>query len=103
MLSLLMLSREDMNRSEQESLYRTSRKLSLVPMDTAPSRRPSFSFQRGQHEGAGEDLVLSVLKSPVNHIGAAGGQVIMEEVEESCEFEDEVDSEEERHVFDDGR
>lgn len=99
-----MLSRDDMNRSEQESLYRTSRKLSLVPMDPVPSRRASSSFQRGQHEGTGEDLVLSVLKSPVNHVGAAGGHSVSEQlVEESCEFEEEADSEEERHVFDDGR
>lgn len=74
-------------------------------MDPVPSRRASFSFQRGQHEGTGEDLVLSVLKSPVNHVGAAGGHSISEQlVEESGEFEEEeADSEEERHVFDDGR
>lgn len=105
MLSLLMLSRDDMNRSEQESLYRTSRKLSLVPMDTVPSRRASISYPRGQQEGGtGEDLVLSVLKSPVNHIGGATGITVTEEkLMESCEFEEEADSDEERHVFDDGR
>ncbi|XP_015835058.1 potassium voltage-gated channel subfamily KQT member 1 isoform X2 [Tribolium castaneum] len=55
MLSLVMLS--EMNRSEQESLYRTSRKLSLVPIGSSP------------HAGApSDDLVLSVLKSPVNHV-----------------------------------
>lgn len=98
-----MLSRDDMNRSEQESLYRTSRKLSLVPMDTAPSRRPSSSCPRGQQqEGAVEDLVLSVLKSPINHIGATGVSIATEKMEESCEFEEEIESEEERHMFDDG-
>ncbi|XP_018579607.1 potassium voltage-gated channel subfamily KQT member 1 [Anoplophora glabripennis] len=53
MLSLVMF--HDMNRSEQESLYRTSRKLSLVPL--SQPNPPAYS----------EDLVLSVLKSPVNH------------------------------------
>lgn len=102
-----MLSRDDMNRSEQESLYRTSRKLSLVPMDTAASRRPSFisTYVRTQQEGntTGEDLVLSVLKSPVNHIGTetTTEKLMME----SCVFDedDEADSDEEKRVFDDGR
>lgn len=66
-------------------------------MDPAPSRRSSSSYPRGPQEGAGEDLVLSVLKSPINHVGTA------EKLEESCEFDEEIDSEEERHVFDDGR
>lgn len=80
MLSLVML--RDMNRSEQESLYRTSRKLSLVPLSRNPSHGNIFDVRRGscarvscpeegsrgaspQHQ---EDLVLSVLKSPVNHV-----------------------------------
>lgn len=94
-----MLSREDMNRSEQENLYRTSRKLSLVPMDAAPSRRASSTCLRGQQDGSGEDLVLSVLKSPVNHVGLT---VTTEKLEETCECEEEMDSEEERHPFGDG-
>ncbi|XP_044254988.1 potassium voltage-gated channel subfamily KQT member 1-like isoform X2 [Tribolium madens] len=57
MLSLVMLS--EMNRSEQESLYRTSRKLSLVPIGG------SFEPHR---DAPSDDLVLSVLKSPVNHV-----------------------------------
>ncbi|XP_063927847.1 potassium voltage-gated channel subfamily KQT member 1-like isoform X2 [Zophobas morio] len=60
MLSLVMF--REMNRSEQESLYRTSRKLSLVPIG-------SGHFE-AKPEPA-DDLVLSVLKSPVNHVGAA--------------------------------
>lgn len=71
-----------MNRSEQESLYRTSRKLSLVSVARNPSHGNIFEVRRGscarascpdeqsrvaspQHQ---EDLVLSVLKSPVNHV-----------------------------------
>lgn len=71
MLSFAMLS--DMNRSEQENLYRTSRKLSLVPSACGNllERRTSCSKT---YEGAvspqpyADDLVLSVLKSPINHI-----------------------------------
>lgn len=105
MLSLLMLSRDDMNRSEQESLYRTSRKLSLVPMDAVHSRRASSACLRGAQDGAGaggEDLVLSVLKSPVNHIGAAGTMITTEKLDERSECDEEVDSEEEGHRFSDG-
>ncbi|CAH1105634.1 unnamed protein product [Psylliodes chrysocephalus] len=101
MLSLVMF--RDMNRSEQENLYRTSRKLSLVPISQSTSieRRASTAIkeesqQTYHNEGAyrrhsykqeddfspilaedlqrgsspanySEDLVLSVLKSPVNH------------------------------------
>ncbi|CAG9856839.1 unnamed protein product [Phyllotreta striolata] len=100
MLSLVMF--RDMNRSEQEILYRTSRKLSLVPISQSTSieRRASAvkedAPQSYNNEGAyrrhsykqeedfcpiltedlqrsssppnfSEDLVLSVLKSPVNH------------------------------------
>ncbi|XP_068908480.1 potassium voltage-gated channel subfamily KQT member 1-like isoform X2 [Tenebrio molitor] len=57
MLSLVMF--RDMNRSEQESLYRTSRKLSLVPIG---------GHFDGRREEPADDLVLSVLKSPVNHV-----------------------------------
>lgn len=77
MLSFAMLG--DMNRSEQENLYRTSRKLSLVPSACGHSqgnlleRRTSCSRS---YEGAtspqpfSDDLVLSVLKSPVNHVSS---------------------------------
>ncbi|GJQ83141.1 hypothetical protein Trydic_g15378 [Trypoxylus dichotomus] len=87
MLSLVMLG--DMNRSEQENLYRTSRKLSLVPIagnhshgGVFDSDRRRTSTARGfedstpsklQHQQETAvypgDLVLSVLKSPVNHVG----------------------------------
>lgn len=83
MLSLVMLQR-DMNRSEQENLYRTSRKLSLVPIAGNHSHGNIFDSdkRRSSHakvfddsatkcrEAYPEDLVLSVLKSPVNHVGA---------------------------------
>lgn len=77
-----MLQR-DMNRSEQENLYRTSRKLSLVPIAGNHSHGNIFDSdkRRSSHtkifednvkcrESYPEDLVLSVLKSPVNHVGA---------------------------------
>ncbi|KAG5876220.1 hypothetical protein JTB14_013973 [Gonioctena quinquepunctata] len=89
-----------MNRSEQENLYRTSRKLSLVPIGnpTPDSRRQSGNREEALYHSEGayrrhsfiredftpfltsddrsdsppppaypQDLVLSVLKSPVNH------------------------------------
>lgn len=105
MLSLVMF--HDMNRSEQESLYRTSRKLSLVPLSQPTESRRSSTIQEPAYRNEGayrrrsyikedftpiltdcdlvgkedtgqavggedppaysEDLVLSVLKSPVNH------------------------------------
>ncbi|XP_074039471.1 potassium voltage-gated channel subfamily KQT member 1 isoform X2 [Leptinotarsa decemlineata] len=98
MLSLVMF--RDMNRSEQENLYRTSRKLSLVPIShPTDSRRPSGIREEATYHNEGayrrhsyiredftpilttedfhrsdspppaypQDLVLSVLKSPVNH------------------------------------
>ncbi|XP_060532105.1 potassium voltage-gated channel subfamily KQT member 1-like isoform X2 [Cylas formicarius] len=84
MLSLVMLP-SAMNRSEQENLYRTSRRLSLVPigidhshgnlldLGNGEERRHSFvkpkNGERQQHVNT-DDLVLSVLKSPVNHAGA---------------------------------
>lgn len=104
MLSLVMLQ-SDMNRSEQENLYRTSRKLSLVPITGNHSHGNIFDSdkRRSSHtkifddntavsatatgtatttsgiinkcnrdtsyHTAAEDLVLSVLKSPINHIG----------------------------------
>lgn len=74
MLSVVMF--EDMNRSEQESLYRTSRTLSLVP--AAPRVRhhshgnirqdSSVKIFSERNSSYSEDLVLSVLKSPLNHI-----------------------------------
>ncbi|KAK9693012.1 hypothetical protein QE152_g34485 [Popillia japonica] len=86
MLSLVMLG--DMNRSEQENLYRTSRKLSLVPITGSHAHAGVFDSDRRrtstarmyeessaklqQHEAGAvypEDLVLSVLKSPLNHVG----------------------------------
>ncbi|XP_076255707.1 potassium voltage-gated channel subfamily KQT member 1-like isoform X2 [Rhynchophorus ferrugineus] len=86
MLSLVMVPRV-MNRSEQENLYRTSRRLSLVPMELDRShgnlldagefggdRRASFlrgtksKSDDGQHSTFGDDLVLSVLKSPFNNV-----------------------------------
>lgn len=91
-----------MNRDEQETLYRTSRTLSLVP-GTAPTKLRHYShgnihqihgivpsnvnksasvniYPDTEDEGDDEDnnqtgrinpedLVLSVLKSPLNHIG----------------------------------
>lgn len=73
MLSLVMF--RDMNRSEQESLYRTSRKLSLVPVShhgnnayEVANRRHSW-VRDETPSGYSDDLVLSVLKSPINHIG----------------------------------
>lgn len=92
MLSLVMLKR-DMNRSEQENLYRTSRKLSLVPIagnhshgnifdsdkrrsshakifdDNTMCRDASSTTNTAATTTYPEDLVLSVLKSPVNHVG----------------------------------
>lgn len=82
MLSLVMLQR-DMNRSEQENLYRTSRKLSLVPIAGNHSHGNIFDSDKRRSSHAKifddntkcrdttypEDLVLSVLKSPVNHVG----------------------------------
>ncbi|XP_056637135.1 potassium voltage-gated channel subfamily KQT member 1 isoform X1 [Diorhabda sublineata] len=99
MLSLVMF--RDMNRIEQENLYRTSRKLSLVPISqsTSVERRASVIKEESAYHNEGayrrhsykkddddfapiltedlqrcsdppnftEDLVLSVLKSPVNH------------------------------------
>lgn len=82
----------DMNRSEQENLYRTSRKLSLVPIagnhshanvfdsdrrrtSTAralPYAAPTVTEDSAKSQEAAytqQDLVLSVLKSPVNHVG----------------------------------
>lgn len=75
MLSLVMFG--DMNRSEQESLYRTSRKLSLVPVNhsTVCERRTSCTriccpdAQPKCRDRPHADLVLSVLKSPLNHGG----------------------------------
>lgn len=80
MLSLVML--RDMNRSEQENLYRTSRKLSLVPIAGNHSHGNIFESDKRRHSHAkvfedtskcretySDDLVLSVLKSPVNHVG----------------------------------
>lgn len=73
MLSLVML--RDMNRSEQENLYRTSRKLSLVPMSGNHPHGNAFESDRRRNscakafESPCEDLVLSVLKSPINHVG----------------------------------
>lgn len=76
MLSFAMLG--DMNRSEQENLYRTSRKLSLVPSACGHSqgnlleRRTSCcakSYECGSPQPVStDDLVLSVLKSPINHV-----------------------------------
>lgn len=63
MLSFVMF--RDMNRSEQESLYRTSRKLSLVPVAGNHSHANS---RRQSRDEPTDDLVLSVLKSPVNHV-----------------------------------
>lgn len=78
MLSLVMF--RDMNRSEQESLYRTSRKLSLVPIgqsfDPTPPPPPPPS----------DDLVLSVLKSPVNHVSAECAPSSEEENSERLPF-----------------
>lgn len=88
-----------MNRDEQESLYRTSRTLSLVP-STASKKTRHYSHgnihqihippgspycsrvgvksasvklypdtdEELEHGEGREDLVLSVLKSPLNHI-----------------------------------
>ncbi|XP_044748819.1 potassium voltage-gated channel subfamily KQT member 1 [Coccinella septempunctata] len=77
MLSFVMF--REMNRSEQENLYRTSRKLSLVPLAGNQSFGNLHDCSR-RHSAirpdepspstfTGEDLVLSVLKSPVNHMG----------------------------------
>ncbi|XP_025835043.1 potassium voltage-gated channel subfamily KQT member 1 [Agrilus planipennis] len=81
MLSFVML--RDMNRSEQENLYRTSRRLSLVPGTRSDNGRGSgiepgaegSSRKRagGGGEGDAESLVLSVLKSPINHIDPRKG------------------------------
>ncbi|XP_065159715.1 potassium voltage-gated channel subfamily KQT member 1 isoform X2 [Atheta coriaria] len=77
MVSSLVMLFGDMNRSEQENLYRTSRKLSLVPIPNPTGGERRHSAQpastkayddRTAPAGTGEDLVLSVLKSPVNHI-----------------------------------
>lgn len=84
MLSLVMPG--DMNRSEQENLYRTSRKLSLVPIagnhshgnfESDRQRRSSCAKAYEDHPSpkchdhyAEDHLVLSVLKSPLNHVGA---------------------------------
>ncbi|XP_071056069.1 potassium voltage-gated channel subfamily KQT member 1-like isoform X2 [Onthophagus taurus] len=87
MLSLVMFG--DMNRSEQENLYRTSRKLSLVPIagnhahptslfESERSRRNScakaYEERNKCHDVYPEDLVLSVLKSPINHVGSEHGR-----------------------------
>lgn len=93
-----MPQRKTMNRSEQENLYRTSRKLSLVP--AADRRRPSAAriFDSGaarcREKRNGEDLVLSVLRSPVNHVGAEaedvsyGGGVDLGRRRPSCSEDD---------------
>lgn len=90
MLSLIMFG--NMNRSEQENLYRTSRKLSLVPIATgahpygqhfdSDKRRSSFakvfdssSTKCRDTNTYSDSLVLSVLKSPVNQIGAESKDV----------------------------
>ncbi|GLV37270.1 KCNQ potassium channel [Carabus blaptoides fortunei] len=77
MLSVAMF--EDMNRSEQESLYRTSRTLSLVPPAPKVRHHSHGNIQPINSSGGvrifgdrntsySDDLVLSVLKSPVNHV-----------------------------------
>ncbi|XP_017783925.1 PREDICTED: potassium voltage-gated channel subfamily KQT member 1 isoform X2 [Nicrophorus vespilloides] len=68
MLSLVMF--RDMNRSEQENLYRTSRKLSLVPITNPGGSERRHSSVQYPEKGCcpAEDLVLSVLKSPINHV-----------------------------------
>ncbi|KAK5643596.1 hypothetical protein RI129_007441 [Pyrocoelia pectoralis] len=71
MLSFAMIG--DMNRSEQENLYRTSRKLSLVPSACGNLLERRTSSSRNCDASASpqrfsEDLVLSVLKSPINHV-----------------------------------
>lgn len=76
MLSFAMFG--DMNRSEQESLYRTSRKLSLVPNTRRNSQSNILERRISCYEGSvasrgaalPENLVLSVLKSPVNHVAS---------------------------------
>lgn len=78
MLSVVMF--EEMNRSEQESLFRTSRTLSLVPANSRvrhhshgnirlPTEASSVKiFPDNRNSSYSDDLVLSVLKSPLNHI-----------------------------------
>ncbi|KAF5286745.1 hypothetical protein FQA39_LY04168 [Lamprigera yunnana] len=71
MLSFAMIS--DMNRSEQENLYRTSRKLSLVPSACGNLLERRTSTSKAYESSASpqpfsDDLVLSVLKSPINHV-----------------------------------
>lgn len=68
-----------MNRSEQESLYRTSRTLSLVPAAPKvrhhshgnirlPTDSSAVKIYPDRNSSYSDDLVLSVLKSPVNHV-----------------------------------
>lgn len=89
MFSLVMY--RDMNRSEQENLYRTSRKLSLVPINLNHSHSNlhenirRHSFIKDEYTTIppsstttttfSDDLVLSVLKSPINHIQLGTAEV----------------------------
>lgn len=102
MLSFAMFG--DMNRSEQESLYRTSRKLSLVPCARSHSQSNILERRISCYEGSTrggqplpEDLVLSVLKSPVNHVASEPKDmhaIATDQDEEDDDEDDEVASEE---------
>ncbi|KAK9886980.1 hypothetical protein WA026_019237 [Henosepilachna vigintioctopunctata] len=68
----------EMNQLQQENLYRTSRRLSLVPITRNSShgnivncsrRHSCFRSEETSTLNHKDDLVLSVLKSPVNHNG----------------------------------
>ncbi|VEN50791.1 unnamed protein product [Callosobruchus maculatus] len=130
MLSLVMLP--DMNRSEQEHLYRTSRKLSLVPpppsvglldnarrlsaraiiVDSDDEQHSHHQHRQRRHswsrDGAcdspstpvPEDLVLSVLKSPLNHTGMPAASALAGGVRESiCGGRDHADDDHEEDRF----
>lgn len=86
-----------MNRSEQESLYRASTniRISGPPKTRHHSHgtiRPYPSSPKANHlenSFRQDDLVLSVLKSPVNHVGLEEE----ESVDKQKDSEDEIDGE----------
>lgn len=82
-----------MNRTEQESLYRASRNLCLEGRPRHHSHgsiRPFPSSPRGSHlenSFQQDDLVLSVLKSPVNHIEEADKKDDEDDIDDTGEAE----------------
>lgn len=94
----------DMNRSEQESLYRAATNIRISgPQKNRLSHgsiRPFPSSPKATHlenSYQQDDLVLSVLKSPVNHIGGVEED---DNVDKQKDDEEEIDEDaEERMPF----